>query len=278
VGLSLPDGVIAAGGALDQIVAVKVSRIELAKRSSPLELLAERALGASKGRAAFRAAIEAGPRTRVIAEIKRRSPSRGLLRADFDPFSIAGGYARAGAAAISVLTEEDFFGGSLEHLEAARRAKLPVLRKDFIFDEYQLYESAAAGADAVLLVVAILSDQRLRRLLELADELKLDCLVEVHTAREMGRALDAGARLIGINNRDLVTLSVDLGTSFRLAPLAPRGATLVSESGIKSGRDIRALKAAGFRAFLIGEHLMLSEDPGGELARLIREADGEGEG
>lgn len=276
----MPDGVIAAGGALDQIVAAKARRIELAKRNLPLGPMAERALevASRKRRATFFAALQSGPRARIIAELKRRSPSRGLIRRDFDPSKLAHGYASAGAAAISVLTEEDFFGGSLDHLEAARGAKLPVLRKDFIFDEYQLYESAVAGADAVLLIVAILSDLRLRRLIELADELNLDCLVEVHTAREMERAADAGARIIGVNNRDLVTFSVDLGTSFRLAPLAPSGAALVSESGIKSGRDIRALRAAGFRAFLIGEHLMSSEDPGRELARLIEEADGEGEG
>jgi indole-3-glycerol phosphate synthase len=206
----------------------------------------------------------------IIAEIKRRSPSRGVIREDFDPVRIAESYASGGAAALSVLCEEDFFGGSLEHLEAIReRVELPLLRKDFIFDEYQLYEATLAGADAVLLIVAILDDELLQRLIALGRELGLDALVEVHSEDQMERAARAGASIIGVNNRDLTTFRVDLKTSQRLAALAPKGATLVSESGISARSDIEMLQTAGFSAFLVGEHLMRAENPGDALRSLI---------
>jgi indole-3-glycerol phosphate synthase len=209
----------------------------------------------------------------IIAEIKQRSPSKGIIREDFDPVPIAKSYQAGGAAALSVLAEEDFFGGSLEHLEKIRASvQLPLLRKDFIFDEYQLYESVVAGADAVLLIVAILDDELLARLARLANELRLDVLVEVHSADEMNRALRAGASLIGINNRDLTSFTVDLETSMKLAQLAPEGAILISESGIATGQEIRELRLAGFSGFLIGEHLMRADDPGVELANLIGNA------
>ena len=266
----LPRGVLAAGGMLDRIVEAKVKRLGEAKRRVPLEQLA-----APIGRRtnSFRDSLTREG-VNVIAEIKHRSPSKGIIREDFDPVGIAEGYAEAGAAALSILVEEDFFGGSLEHLRVIRsRIDLPLLRKDFIFDEYQLYESVSAGADAVLLIVAILEDELLARLIRLAAEVGLDSLVEVHSADEMKRAARAGATIIGVNNRDLTTFAVDIETSIRLASLAPHSSTQVSESGINSGTDILRLKSAGFSAFLVGEHLMRATDPGVELGRLIDEAE-----
>jgi indole-3-glycerol phosphate synthase len=188
---------------------------------------------------------------------------------------IAKSYAKAGAAALSVLTEEDFFGGSLDHLKEVRRSvSLPLLRKDFIFDEYQLYESVLAGADAVLLIVSILEDESIASLHGLAGELGVDALVEVHSALEMERATRLAASIIfGVNNRDLTTFNVDLDTSIELAPLAPAGAIVVSESGINTGSDIHRLKSAGFNGFLVGEHFMRAEDPGAALSQLIDEAE-----
>jgi indole-3-glycerol phosphate synthase len=222
------------------------------------------------------ASLRSKERVNIIAEIKRRSPSKGIIRADFNPEWIAGRYAMSGAAAISVLTEEDFFEGSLEHLRAVRgRTELPLLRKDFVFDEYQLHETLKEGANAVLLIVAILEDFQLARLITLAREFGLDALVEVHSADEMRGAVGAGASIIGINNRDLTTFKVDLETSIELARLAPRETILVSESGINTGGDVRRLRGAGFNAFLVGEHLMRANDPGEALERLIAEANAE---
>lgn len=265
-------GVRAAGGILDRIVEAKAARLEGAKRRAPVGTLVER--GASRAFHSLGGALERPDSVNIIAEIKQRSPSKGIICADFDPLRIADSYTGAGAAALSVLAEEDFFGGSLDHLEAIRaRVALPLLRKDFIFDEYQLYESVSAGADAVLLIVAILEDELLGSLIELAGKLGLDALVEVHSADEMNRAIHAGASIIGVNNRDLTTFIVDLETSIDLARLAPTGAVLVSESGIHNGADIRRLKSAGFNAFLVGEHLMRANDPGAALAQLIREVE-----
>ena len=215
-------------------------------------------------------------RTNIVAEIKHRSPSKGIIREEFDPETIAISYEKAGAAALSVLTEEDFFGGSLNHLRAVReRVGLPLLRKDFLFDEYQIHEALAAGADAVLLIVAMLEDKLLADLIALASELKLDALVEVHNAREMERAVTARAGLIGVNNRDLTTFTVELETSELLATLAPRNAVLVSESGIRTGQDIYRLKQSGYNAFLVGEHFMRAADPGEALRRLVASAESE---
>jgi indole-3-glycerol phosphate synthase len=269
-------GVIRTGGILERILHAKAARIEEAKRRAPIEKLVEFARAAVPARreASLAEAISKKGATNVIAEIKRRSPSKGIIREGFLPVEIAASYERAGAAALSVLAEEDFFGGSLDHLREARaRVRVPLLRKDFIFDEYQLYESIEAGADAVLLIAAMLDDDLLGRLINLAGDLNLDALVEVHTDEEMERAARAGARIIGVNNRDLTTFDVDLKTSIRLAALAPAGATLVSESGISSGADIRRLRDAGFDAFLIGEHFMRAADPGAALTRLIEEAE-----
>ncbi len=209
----------------------------------------------------------------VIAELKRASPSGGVLRREYACRDLAAAYEAAGASALSVLTEPQYFGGSLGDLVAARQSvRLPVLRKDFIVEHYQLYESVAAGADAVLLIVAALNDRDLRRLIGLAAELGVGALVEVHTAEEVDRALEAGARLIGVNNRDLNTLRVDLETSFRLRARIPSGCVAVSESGIKTGSHLKRLREAGFDAALVGEHLMTSADPGGALRTMLEEA------
>ena len=268
-------GVRASGGILDKIVQSKVQRVDEAKRRTPIEELARDAARRASSRAAksMTAALRSKERVNIIAEIKRRSPSKGIIREDFNPEYIAERYAMSGATAISVLTEEDFFEGSLEHLRAVRvRVELPVLRKDFVFDEYQLHEALNAGADAVLLIVAILEDVLLARLITDARELGLDALVEVHSVNEMQRAASAGASIIGVNNRDLTTFNVDLRTSIELARLAPEDVILVSESGINTGDDIRRLRDAGFNAFLVGEHLMRADDPGEALRRLLEEA------
>ncbi len=250
---------------LSEIVSSKQRRVDQAKKLVPLEQM--RAL-ASEAREDAKAhtllkALSDESKIHIIAEFKRRSPSKGEIKRDADPVSTARAYESAGAAAVSVLTEEDYFGGSLDDLRAARNAiSLPILRKDFIFDDYQVYESAAAGADAVLLIVAALDDEalvRLRRITE--DELGMDALVEVHTADEMRRAAACGAQIIGVNNRDLQTFTVSLETSVQLAPLAPKGSVLISESGIESAGDIRRLRSSGYRAFLIGESLMRADDP-----------------
>jgi len=267
-------GLLSAGGVLDRIIEAKAGRLDEAKRRAPIgEVTAKAlALAAMPGKRSLAAALRRPDRVNVIAEIKQRSPSKGIICEDFDPLRIAESYASGGAAALSVLCEEDFFGGSLVHLEAVREVGLPLLRKDFIFDPYQLYESRVAGADAVLFIVAILDDELLARLIRLGNELGLDALVEVHSAGEMTRAARAGASIIGINNRDLTTFNVDLDTSIQLAPLAPAGAILVSESGINTGSDIRRLRSAGFSAFLVGEHLMRAQHPHEALRRLIAEA------
>ena len=203
----------------------------------------------------------------VIAEFKRRSPSKGMIREGANPIEIACAYQAGGAVAMSVLTEEDYFAGSLEDLRQVKATvDLPVLRKDFIVDEYQVYESAAAGADAILLIVGALDDELLLRLRRLAeDELQMDALVEVHTSEEMRRAAACGAKLIGVNNRDLRTFEVSLETSLSLAREAPSDALLISESGLKTSDDLQRLRDAGYRGFLIGETLMRADDPAAAL-------------
>ena len=272
-----PKGILAAGGVLDRIVDAKARRLADLKRTHPLSQLRARSHeGSTLPRCSMIAALSRQDRTNIVAEIKHRSPSKGIIREEFDPVAIATSYERAGAAALSVLTEEDFFGGSLAHLRAVRdRVDLPLLRKDFLFDEYQIHEAVDAGADAFLLIVAILEDELLADLIALGAELKTDPLVEVHTAREMGRANAAGARLIGVNNRDLTTFNVDVETSERLAESAPRDAVLVSESGIHTGQDIHRLKQAGYKAFLVGEHFMRAADPGEALRWLVASAESE---
>jgi indole-3-glycerol phosphate synthase len=206
----------------------------------------------------------------VIAEIKRASPSAGVLRPNFDPPALALGFQEAGAAALSVLTEEDNFQGALSYLRDARKTvSLPVLRKDFIVEPWQVWETRAANADTFLLIVAALSPEALAALLVLGRELGMEALVEVHTAPELRVALDAGARIIGVNNRNLHTLEVNVATSLALIEAIPEDCIAVSESGLRSAEDLRRLRAAGFDAFLIGEHLMRESDPGAGLRRML---------
>ncbi len=265
---------------LDEIAEARRARLWELRAQTPLAQVREAAERRHERRN-FSGALapEGVPRTlagrgvRVIAELKRASPSRGVLREDYRSRELAQGYEAAGAAALSVLTEEKFFRGSLTDLIDARDAVgIPVLRKDFILDDYQVYESVAAGADALLLIVALLPDEDLRRLVQLCDGLEIAALVEVHTEPELERALRAGGRVIGVNNRDLKTFEVDLETSLRLREKIPSGCLAVSESGIKSGQDLRRLADAGYHAVLIGEQLMTMPDPGQELARLLEEA------
>jgi indole-3-glycerol phosphate synthase len=218
----------------------------------------------------FRSVLASAPRPRIIAEIKRRSPSRGEIRVDFDPVACAKMYSDAGAAALSVLTDERYFGGRLEHLSRVRRAvPLPILRKDFVIDPYQIDEAAAAGADAVLLIVAALDSAELVSLREHAESLGLDAFVEVHDEHELDAALKSGADLLGINNRDLRSFEVDLGVTERLAPKVAGEGLVVAESGIFTHDQIRALERAGADAFLVGEALMREEDMCAAL-RLLR--------
>ena len=205
----------------------------------------------------------------LIAEVKRASPSAGLIAETFDPVEIATRYAAAGADAISVLTDEKFFQGHLDHLRAVRAAvDLPVLRKDFVLDEVQIYEASAAGADAILLIVAALEQDDLLRLLDVATACQLDALVEVHTLEELDRALETDARIIGINNRNLATFEVDLATTETLSEQVPSGILLVSESGIRNADDSRRLRACGADGILVGETLMRSRDVAREVASL----------
>jgi indole-3-glycerol phosphate synthase len=216
-----------------------------------------------------------GRRPSIIAECKRRSPSKGVLRADYDPVAIASAYAAAGAAAISVLTEPSFFDGALEHLSAVRAAvEVPLLRKDFTIDEYQLLEARAYGADAILLIVAALDDATLRRLLEASTREGFATLVEVHTREELDRAQQAGATIVGVNSRDLKTLAVSLDVTLAMAQHLVPGVTAVAESGIRSRADIDALIAGGYHACLIGERLVTEADPGAALRRLLAPAGG----
>jgi len=211
------------------------------------------------------------PGLRVIAECKRRSPSRGVLRPRYDPVAIAASYENGGAAAISVLTESTFFDGSLDHLRGVRRAvTIPLLRKDFIVSEFQIAEARAAGADAVLLIVATLDQKELARLIATADGHALAALVEVHDRDELARALDAGARVIGVNSRDLRTLDVDVQLFDRLAPHMSNDVVGVAESGLKSLDELMRLHRAGYKAFLIGERFMTTDDPGAALAGLLQ--------
>lgn len=209
-------------------------------------------------------------RINIIAEIKRASPSKGVINADVDAAAAARAYEAGGAAAISVLTEEDFFAGSLADLETVRNVtSLPILRKDFIIDDFQIYEAAAAGADAVLLICAALDDESLGVFHRLAvEELGMDAIVEVHTQSELERALRIGARVVGINNRNLKTLEVSLDVSRALIKLIPRDVTAIAESGIRNAAEIRELKVLGFDGFLIGEELMRQSDPASALMEL----------
>jgi len=255
---------------LDRIVADK--RVELAAAASSVTLAELRAQAGNAP--AVRPFVPALKSTRVtlIAEVKKASPSRGLLCAYFDPVAIARAYADAGAAAISVLTDEKHFQGSLADLRSIRDALPdgpPLLRKDFLFDKYQIHEARCLGADAVLLICAILEPQLVQELMNCAKKLGMDVLVEVHDEKELGVALSAGAQLIGINNRDLRTFEVDLATTERLVPLVPDGITVVAESGIFTQVDVRRLEACGVGAVLVGEALVTADDAGAKIRELF---------
>ena len=255
---------------LATIVAATRRSVDARRDREPLAALVERAQAAPARTGCFRAALSRPDRVNVIAECKRRSPSRGVLRADYDPVAIAKAYAGAGAAAISVLTEPTFFDGALEHLAAVRTALgVPLLCKDFIVSEYQLVEARAAGADAVLLIVAALRPVELKVLHDHATRSGLDVLVEVHDEHELAIAVDAAAQIIGVNNRNLRTLDVDVRASEGLIARMPAGTIAVSESGLKTADDLTRLRGLGYAAFLVGERFMTAEDPGAELRALL---------
>jgi indole-3-glycerol phosphate synthase len=260
---------------LATIVAATRRAVEVRRDQTPIATIEAEALLVTPNGAAFAQALRGATSSRapfnVIAECKRRSPSRGVLRMSYDPVALAEGYVNAGAAAISILTEPTFFDGSLDHLRAVRQAatSTPLLRKDFIVDEYQLLEARAAGADAILLIVAALDDERLRVLREQAENLGLAVLVEVHTAEELERAQRSGANIIGVNSRNLKTLAVSLDTAFALVEQMDDETIAVAESGIKSRQDLDALRASGYDAFLVGERLMTADDPSDALTVLM---------
>ena len=265
------------GGLLDAIAASVRTTITGRRERVPMDVLERAADRARPDGRRFRQAIGRPGRANVIAECKRRSPARGVLARAYAPADIALSYERHGAAAISVLTEPTFFDGDLAHLEAVRAATaLPLLRKDFIIDDYQVHEARAAGADAILLIVALLDPVSLRRLAHRAAALGLAAMFEVHSSRELAEAGDAGADIIGVNSRDLRTLAVDLRVCDALVQEAPAGAVMVAESGIRSREDIDRLAGLGYHAFLIGERLMTVADPGEALSRLLAPADGGG--
>ena len=245
--------------------------VKARRARTPAAALSERPLFALPTRG-FAASLAGGSRRgrRIVAEVKRASPSQGLIRQDFDAVALAREFAAAGASALSVLTEERFFQGSLDYLERIKQeVSLPLLRKDFILDEYQIFEARSFGADAVLLIVALLDASALQSLLASAGSLSLDALVEVHTEEELKAALKAGAKLIGINNRDLKTFEVRVETTERLLPLVPPGILVVCESGIDSPERIKNFERLGVHAFLIGEALMRAPRPGEKLKELL---------
>jgi indole-3-glycerol phosphate synthase len=278
IGQESPRGATAApmtGDFLTRIIATKRAQILRDRDHEEVARRREEALTVRSEAKSFRlrdAVTASSPRPGIIAEFKRASPSAGVIRGDVDPGDLARAYERGGASALSVLTDEEYFGGSLGDLMAARaQTSLPILRKDFIVDSAQIFDAAIAGADAVLLIAAALDAVSLRRLRETTeDELGMDALVEVHTAEELQRATKAGARLIGVNNRDLRTLRVSIETSERLIADAPRDAVMISESGLSGGGELRRLAALGYRGFLIGESLMRAADPAAKLRELIQ--------
>jgi indole-3-glycerol phosphate synthase len=254
---------------LDRIVEARRESVAHRKRVLPdvaLKIVVEKKVPPPRD---FSAALSRDTMN-IIAELKKASPSRGVLRQEYAPAVLAAALEQAGAAALSVLTEEDFFSGSLADLkEASRVTKIPILRKDFIVDPWQVWETRASGADAYLLIAAILSDTALRELLELGRSLKMEPLVEIHTREELDRVVAAGAYIIGVNNRDLRDFQVHLETSLTLVEAIPEDCIAVSESGLRSYEDLSRLRRAGFDAFLIGEHLMSDPDPAVSMRALI---------
>jgi len=256
------------GTVLDRILEARRAEVDHRKRVLP-ETALKYGVKAAPPVRNFSAALSRDA-INVLAELKPASPSRGIIRDPFDAPALGKALEAAGAAALSVLTEGEFFGGSLKNLRDARKEiALPVLRKDFIFDPWQVWESRANDADSFLLIVAALSDDQLRDLIALGRELGMEPLVEVHTREELDHALEAGSRIVGVNNRDLKTLNVRLETSYELIEQIPEECIAVAESGLRSHDDLKNLRTAGFDAFLIGEHLMLSPDPGAALCALL---------
>jgi len=257
---------------LDTILAHKAGEVAAAKSQTPLAVMQAAARDAGAPRdfvGSLRARIDA-QRPAVIAEIKKASPSKGVIRSDFDPAAIASSFAANGAACLSVLTDAKFFQGRGEYLAQARAASgLPVLRKDFVIDAYQIWEARALGADCVLLIVAALDEARVREFSAIARELRMATLVEVHDARELETAAAAGATLIGVNNRSLRSFDTRIETTLELLPQVPDGTLLVTESGIHTPQQVAMMRDRGVNAFLIGEALMRAPDPGAELARMI---------
>ena len=256
---------------LKKIVHVERQRVDRCKADEPLSELTRRIAAQSPPLNLAGALL--GDGVRVIAEVKKASPAAGAIRPDADPAQLAATYADAGAAAISVLTNMDHFQGSLEDMATVRKVVnprgLPVLRKEFIFDPYQVYESRAYGADAILLIVSILTPQSLSELMALAQEFWMQCLVEVHDEHELVVAIDAGAEIVGINNRDLHTFTTDLAVTKRLASEVPDGRIVVSESGIRTRADVERVRSAGAQAVLVGEALVSAADPGATLRELL---------
>jgi len=253
---------------LDKIVTQKREEVEQRKKAVPIACLQER-IARQKPSLDFALALKSD-HIRIIAEVKQSSPSRGMLRPDFDPIELAQIYAEGGAAAISVLTETNYFMGSIEHLAAIKEVvQLPLLRKDFIFDTYQVYESRAYGANALLLIAAILSQRQLKELVSLSHSLGLRCLVEVHNKGEVERAVLSEAEIIGINNRDLNTFAVDINTTRRLRPLIPKEKIVVSESGIRSRSDMEKLRKWRVDAVLVGEALVTAGDAMAKMRELL---------
>jgi len=259
---------------LDDIIAHKREELAAAKRQHNLADIQQAARAAPEPRG-FGTALRQ-PGLSVIAEVKRKSPAKGVLNQDVDPAEQASTYAAAGASAVSVLTDQRFFDGSNADLQAVReRVALPLLRKDFTIDEYHVWEARAIGADAILLIVRALEQTQLIEFQALARELGMDVLVEVHNEPELQRAIDAKAAIIGINNRDLGTMKVDIGTTLRLRPIAPISVTLISESGIRTPEDVRTVMSAGIDGILVGEALMSAGDPGAALRAFLTAAKAE---
>lgn len=256
---------------LEKILRVKRQEVAERRKAAPLSELESAARAAPSVRSLRASLSRSTGAPRIIAEVKKASPSKGVIREDFEPLAVARAYARGGAAGISVLTDRQFFQGSLEHLKAIRRdlPEIPLLRKDFIIDPYQVRESRAAGADAILLILAAIDDAGLRLLAGEAASLGMEVLYEVHDAEELERLREVEPRLVGINNRDLRTFEVSLETTRRLLPRVPEGALVVSESGFSAASEIEMMRGWGVDAFLIGESLLRAPDPGEALAALI---------
>jgi len=258
------------GSILDRIVAVNREELHEAKQKLPLSELRARLRDLEPPRGFLEALKDGSQGTKIIAEVKKASPTKGMIREDFDPVSIATTYEKSGAAAISILTEQHFFQGSLGFLHQIREVtRIPLLRKDFLFEEYQIYQSRVFGADALLLIVAMIEKGELKELFQLTHEIGLEALVEVHNEDELETALSINASLIGINNRDLKTFQTTLDTTLRLLPLLPQGKVIVSESGINHRSDIELLQNAGVHAFLIGEALMRESDIGKKMREFL---------